>query len=89
MPVHPADLMDKLGLTVADLARIYSQLGDPADADSIQRRIRRRMHADGGPPGEAIAFLNLLIKVRDAVSGLEQVLSKEKDHGRRRTRSSR
>ncbi len=84
-----SDLMDRLRLRPADLARIYSALGDPADLPTIDRRIRRRMKPDAEPSGEAVAFLNLLSRIQDATTALGSVLPKETDHGRRGSRTAR
>jgi hypothetical protein len=70
MTVSIADLMSQLGVSITSLARIYADLGDPTDLSTIRRRIRRRLSTDGEPPGEGIAFLNLLLTVRRATAPL-------------------
>lgn len=80
--------MTQLDLTPDELARLYAHLGDTADLATITRRVRRRMNSDSEAPGEAIAFLNLLLKIRQAAASLILVPKDEAD-GRRRTRSPR
>jgi hypothetical protein len=82
-------MMSRLGLSAADLARLYSDLGDPAGEAVIYRRVRRRMKAGAEVPGEAVAFLNLLIRVNEAATVLGSSLPKETSHGRRRTHVAR
>lgn len=89
MTTKIAEMMASLGVTSTSLARVYSELGDPADLATIQRRISRRMKPDVEPSGESIAFLNLLLQVRTAISPLDLIIPREPPDGRRRPRSPR
>lgn len=89
MPSTISELLDKLDITVSALARIYSDLGDPSDIATIQRRIRRRLKSNAEPSGEAIAFLNLLVRIGQAKEALELGQRKDVEHARRRPRSTR
>jgi hypothetical protein len=50
-----------LGLSVGELARLFEHLGDDAKAPTIRRRIERWASGSTRIPGEATAFLNVLL----------------------------
>jgi DNA-binding transcriptional regulator YiaG len=50
----------RLGLTQSSLARLLSELGDPADPKTILRRVQRWATGDHSVPGEVVALLTLL-----------------------------
>lgn len=84
-----ADLIAQLDISIPALAQVYADLGDPSDAATIQRRIRRRLRPDAEQSGEAVAFLNLLILTRRAQEALDTIQRQDARDGRRRSRPAK
>lgn len=67
----------RMNLQPGQLADIMRALGDPADHQTVSRRIRRWAKGEAKVPGEAIALLTLLERVRNACSQLTPILGRE------------
>lgn len=52
--------LDRLGLSQGALARLLTELGDPASALTVLRRVERWAQGAARVPGEMVAFLALL-----------------------------
>lgn len=63
-----------LGLSQAAFARLLRDLGDRSDTQTIERRIRRWTAGKARVPGEAIALLTLIERVRAAAAPLATIL---------------
>lgn len=87
-PATLSALMDKLAFTQVRLARIYSDLGDPTPIPAITRRIRRRLQQPESH-GETVAFLTLLLRIKDATDVLGTAIPGEARNVRRRRSSDR
>lgn len=53
--------LHELDFSVGDLARLFEHLGDDAKPTTIRRRIERWAAGTARVPGEAVAFLNIML----------------------------
>jgi len=77
MGTHKPDtlsaILSGMGMDRADLAALLRDLGDPGTPQAIARRLHRWDTGEARLPGEAVALLTLLGRVREAVGKLGNV----------------
>lgn len=63
-----------MGMDEKELVDLMLALGDPSGRATLAQRVRRWGRATTALPGEMVAFLTLVGRVREAGEGLRDVL---------------
>jgi hypothetical protein len=75
------DILRRMNLTASALAHILQELGDTSGLQTIERRVRRWTNGETSVPGEAVALLTLLMRVRSASELLIGALGESQTKG--------
>jgi hypothetical protein len=71
-------MLTAMGMDERELIDVLQELGDPGTRATIGQRVRRWSSGASALPGEMIAFLTLLERVRRVTMGFQTILPRKR-----------